>query len=186
MTCDNIIGNQLTGGTLASNSDRIVNLYTGTAFYLKSTDGLWYPRTTIPAFTDNTPYRFHHRTASNLSVYMAGTVLRETQTVGAFIPGYKFAALREAGSIPVSLLDLISSGFTGATLALYSDQVVSTATGYSAWYKTSTSAWMGTFTQADPGVPLSIKVYSAHTGFTWTYDPNTRETSTQQQANSQK
>jgi len=174
MAPDDVVGNELTGGTISGNSDRIVNIYTGTAGYIKASDGKWY---NMAAFIDNVPYFFQHRAATTLSVYLAGAVVREAQTVGTFNPGSKLCALREAGAVPVGLLDLnpnLAGGFHGGAVAGQSDQLINPNNGNVAWYKTSSSAWQGALTATIPGLPLYVLVRSTHTPIVWNYDPNTR------------
>jgi len=175
MTIEDIVGTQMTGGSTSLNSDRIMNLRTGGYGYLK-TDGHWY---TMTSFEDNVPYRFHHRAATSLNVFLAGTVVRESQTVGTFAVGGSYAAVREAASVNVSQLDLNpgTGGFAGAGTSLAADLISDPITGNIAWYKTTTSAWQGLFQNTTPGIPIYVLIRSGHPGFTWTYDPNSRGTS---------
>jgi hypothetical protein len=85
MTIDNIIGNQLAGGTMTSNSDRIINMLAGTYSWLRNT-GVW--SGTFASFADNTPYEFHHRTSTVLNVNLTGYDISEPQTIGTFNQGY--------------------------------------------------------------------------------------------------
>jgi hypothetical protein len=176
MALDDIVGTQMTAGTLSGNADRIINMYNGSAGWLRTSDSHWQ---TMTSFLDNTPYRFHHRAATTLNVYLAGSVVREVQTVGTFAPGSKLAALREAGAIPVSMLDLnpmTATGFTGANLAGQSDQLSNPASGATAWYKANAvpPAWQGTLTASVPGAPIYLTVRPSHHSVIWNYDPNTR------------
>jgi hypothetical protein len=174
MTFNDIVGNQLTGGTVAT-GDQIVNNYTGTYGYLNGTTHLW--AGTVTSFTDNVPYSFRHRSAGNLSVFLAGTVQRELQTVGTFNAGYRLAALREAGSVPLANLDLNpggATGFTGGTNPSLSDQLISVKTGQSCWYNANTHVWVGTMTASEPGYPMALNVRAGHHSIVWVYDPSSR------------
>ena len=169
---DDIIGTQLTGGNLAT-GDRIIEIGTGIYAYLNSGTNLW--TGVLSDFTDNMAYYFKvHTFHDTADVYLAGKVVQETQTVGTCGIGYTFVSIREAGEIAVSALDLIISGFLGGNLAS-SDRLIEADTGYYAYYNTGTSSWAGSLTNIYPGKVYLIKVHTAHSGFTWLYDPLTRE-----------
>jgi hypothetical protein len=179
---DDIIGNQMTGSTFIGNADQIINVYTGTYAWYNGTH--WQAqRSEDLQFIDNTPYRFRHIASSTISVYLSGTVEQEAQYIGNFPIGEKFAALREAGSIPMADLDLCPgtpNGFTGAPLAASSDRIINPQTGAYAWFKSTNSTWQGSFTATVPGIPLIINVRAGHTPIEWYYDPTTRDTNRNQ------
>jgi hypothetical protein len=175
MTMDDVVGTQMSGAASSLQADRIVNLYNGSFVWYKSTTSTWQPANS--AFLDNVPYQFKHTPNTIIDVYLAGTVVKEVQNVGNFVVGRKYAALREAGSIPRENLDLhpgTVGGFTGASIALQSDELINPLNGNFTWYKTTNSTWQGSFTATIPGVPVNVLVRSGHAGFTWTYDPTSR------------
>ena len=169
MALDDIIGTQLTGGNIVT-GDRIIEVGTGTYAYLNSSTNTW--SGALTNFTDNYPYQYKvHTSHSTKDVYLAGNVEQEVQVMPySCAIGYTMYGIREAGSVDVSALDLVDSGFTGGNV-LTSDRFIDATSGSYAYYNTSTSAWAGGLTNIEPANVYKVKVQSSHTAFTWTYDP---------------
>ena len=150
--------------------DRIIEVGTGTYAYLNSSTNTW--SGALTNFTDNYPYQYKvHTSHSTKDVYLAGNVEQEVQVMPySCAIGYTMYGIREAGSVDVSALDLVDSGFTGGNV-LTSDRFIDATSGSYAYYNTSTSAWAGGLTNIEPANVYKVKVQSSHTAFTWTYDP---------------
>jgi hypothetical protein len=160
---DDVIGTQLTGGTPA-NADRIYDANLGSYAFL-SAAGVW--TGSLVNFTlTHANYAKIYNTAN--SFYLAGTVEDEIMNFGTMAVGYNVVGLKVAGAVPMSDLDLISSGFTGGTPAT-SDRIYDANTGQYAFYNSGTSTWAGTLTQTTIGHSYYILV--KNTAFSWTYDP---------------
>lgn len=178
---DDIIGTQLTGGSYFT-GDRIIELGTGNFAYLDIGTDLWTGG--LSDFTDNMAYQFKvHTSHDTADVYLAGKVVQETQTVGICGIGYTFIGIREAGEIAVSALDLLTSGFLGGN-QFTSDRLIELGTGDFAYYNTGTTSWAGSLTNIYPGKVYQVKVHTSHSGFTWLYDPLTRESNVFNENNS--
>ncbi|KQC05235.1 MAG: hypothetical protein APR54_00030 [Candidatus Cloacimonas sp. SDB] len=165
---DDIIGNQLTGGD-AFTGDQVYEVGGAFAYYNSSTEQ-W--SGILENFTDNKAYYFKIQSGhSEADVYLAGTVLRESQSIYCDI-GYTILGIREAGVIAIEDLDLIASGFTGGS-PFSSDQIIELGGGY-AYYNTDTSSWNGTLTDIEPAKVYYIQVKTGHSAFTWNYNPTSR------------
>jgi hypothetical protein len=160
---DDIVGTQLTAGTPA-NADRIIDANTGAyAFLMTGTPPTW--TGTLTDFNlANAYYAKIFATPNNF--YLAGSVEQDVMVYGTMNVGYNVVGLKEAGSVSLDDLDLISSGFTGGSPAT-SDRIIDANTGQFAFYLSG--AWSGTLTSTTIGHSYYILV--KNTAFAWTYDP---------------
>ena len=161
---DDVIGGQLSGGTPA-NADRIIDANTGQYAFYNAGTSLW--AGTLVNFDLTNAYYVKVFNTTN-SFYLTGSVERETMDFGTLAVGYNVIGLKEAGSVALNDLDLISSGFTGGNPAT-SDRIIDANTGQYAFYNSGTSMWAGTLTQTTIGHSYYILV--KNTPFNWTYDP---------------
>lgn len=172
MDIDDVIGNQLTGGTIFT-GDRIIEIG-GTAYSYLLAAGTW--SGTLVDFVDNKGYYFKIQSGhSAKDVYIAGTVEQSAQLIANCGVGYTSVSVNEAGEIPVANLDLITSGFTGGTI-FDSDRLIELGGTAYAYYNTTTLNWGGSLLNIEPGKVYYVKVQSGHTPFNWNYDPFSKGT----------
>ena len=161
---DDVIGGQLSGGTPA-NADRIIDANTGQYAFYNAGTSLW--AGTLVNFDFTNAYYVKIYDTVN-SFYVAGTVDPEVMDFGTLAVGYNVIGLKEAGSVILNDLDLVSSGFTGGNPAT-SDRIIDANTGQYAFYNSGTSTWAGTLTQTTIGHSYYILIKNAP--FNWIYDP---------------
>jgi hypothetical protein len=167
-------GCQLTGGVGAPVSDKVLEYVAGT--YNTS----WYRTTTqawIGAVTNIKPDVAYFVVILGshpaVTLTMTGEV-SDTNRVIPITPGksFNFVGTCFPVTVPLDSTGLIDSGFQGGIGAPLSDKVIGYDGGYQAtWYRTSTSAWIGTVQQLEPGSGYIIDVLAGHsfTDNKWIY-----------------
>ena len=169
MTLDDIIGAQFTGAGAPFLSDQIIDINTGSYGWYNTGTSTWAGMTSFTANHAN--YAYVRSGHPAVDMYLAGQVDQSVINFGTMTAGtYNPVGIREAGEVNVSTLDLVSSGFTGATAPFLSDQLIDMNTGSYAWYNTGTSTWQGMST-ITPGHAYYVYVRAGHTSFDWTYNP---------------
>jgi len=167
-------GCQLTGGVGAPLSDKVLSYVGGS--YVTS----WYRTTTkmwIGTVTNIEPDKAYWviilGSHPAVTLTMTGQVATEDRVI-PISPGLSYNFVGTCFPVAVDLDDtgLLASGFTGGVGAPLSDKILRYEGGYqTVWYRTTTSAWIGSFTQLEPGKGYIINVIAGHsfTDDEWVY-----------------
>lgn len=176
---NNVIGDQLTGGTSIEESDQIMRWNPSSARFLTA----WYNTSTnqwtgeFSELSESEAYWIYVQPdhPANQTIVAFGDVIEEpTYNMGSMTVGYN--AIGSVWAMPSLLTNAGMNGFQGGFYLFLSDLITTydAATGSHTYaWKNDFDEWQGNLTSIEPTKGYWIYIAPGHPGFNWTFpQPN--------------
>ncbi len=181
-TVNNVLGNQLTGGTSVADADQIHRWNAATGQFqicwLNSETGQW--EGAFSLLSEALSYWIYVQPdhPATQTIVVCGNVVEDpTYNMGQMQPGYN--AVGSVWAIPAAVSQAGLDGFHGGTYMFLSDLILSydALTGqYTYAWKDASGYWQGNLTQFEPMRGYWIYLPPGHSAFSWSNYPQPTST----------
>jgi hypothetical protein len=174
---DNVLGDQLTGGTTPDDADQILRWNAAAGLYqmcwLNSQTGSWQGDfATLAEVSSYWIYVQPDHPAAQTIVTFGSVVESPTYNMGTMAPGYN--AVGSVWAMPAAITNSGLTGFLGGAYLFQSDLIMSydaASSDYAYAWKNAGGNWQGNLTQFEPLKGYWVFIAPGHAGFNWTTYP---------------